>query len=299
PSSPPSYLSQPSQPSQPSQSTVSSRPTLSSQLAGPDQRSVVAGRDSGDDLLNVPGSLGVLDTTVNRVLALRPVPPGAGTLIVAAADHPVTRHGVSAYPPSVTAEVHQATVRGVSLGAATARQAGLGCEAVYARACGAAGDLATSDAMTSADVAALLAQGTELGARLAGEGLVCLGEVGIGNTTVAAALACALLGLDPAEAAGLGAASDTAMMARKADVITRALARARATYGDRLAGDPWTAAAALGGPEIVLLAGVTLAAARARVPVVLDGLVTSVAALLAVRDAPAVQAALVAGQRSR
>jgi nicotinate-nucleotide--dimethylbenzimidazole phosphoribosyltransferase len=273
--------------------------TRSSLLAGPDQRSVVAGRDSGDDLLNVPGSLGVLDATVNRVLALRSVPPGAGTLIVAAADHPVTRHGVSAYPPSVTAEVHQATVRGVSLGAATARQAGLGCEAVYARACGAAGDLATSDAMTSADVAALLAQGTELGARLAGEGLVCLGEVGIGNTTVAAALACALLGLDPAEAAGLGAASDTAMMARKADVITRALARARATYGDRLAGDPWTAAAALGGPEIVLLAGVTLAAARARVPVVLDGLVTSVAALLAVRDAPAVQAALVAGQRSR
>jgi nicotinate-nucleotide--dimethylbenzimidazole phosphoribosyltransferase len=273
--------------------------TRSSLLAGPDQRSVVAGRDSGDDLLNVPGSLGVLDATVNRVLALRSVPPGAGTLIVAAADHPVTRHGVSAYPPSVTAEVHQATVRGVSLGAATARQAGLGCEAVYARACGAAGDLATSDAMTSADVAALLAQGTELGARLAGEGLVCLGEVGIGNTTVAAALACALLGLDPAEAAGLGAASDTAMMARKTDVITRALARARATYGDRLAGDPWTAAAALGGPEIVLLAGVTLAAARARVPVVLDGLVTSVAALLAVRDAPAVQAALVAGQRSR
>jgi nicotinate-nucleotide--dimethylbenzimidazole phosphoribosyltransferase len=293
PSPPTSHLAQSQQPPQPPQSSQSS------QLAGPDQRSVVAGRDSGDDLLNVPGSLGVLDATVNRVLALRPVPPGAGTLIVAAADHPVTRHGVSAYPPSVTAEVHQATVRGVSLGAATARQAGLGCEAVYARACGAAGDLATSDAMTSADVAALLARGTELGARLAGEGLVCLGEVGIGNTTVAAALACALLSLDPAEAAGLGAASDTAMMARKADVITRALARARATYGDPQASDPWTAAAALGGPEIVLLAGVTLAAARARVPVVLDGLVTSVAALLAVRDAPAVQAALVAGQRSR
>jgi nicotinate-nucleotide--dimethylbenzimidazole phosphoribosyltransferase len=123
--------------------------------------------------------------------------------------------------------------------------------------------------------------------------------VGIGNTTVATALACALLGLDPAGAVGLGAASDTAMMARKQDVITRALARARAAYGDRLAGDPWIAAAALGGPEIVLLAGVTLGAARARVPVVLDGLVTSVAALLAVRAAPAVQAALVAGQRSR
>jgi nicotinate-nucleotide--dimethylbenzimidazole phosphoribosyltransferase len=302
PPPPPSHLSQSSL------LAKSSHLTRPSQLAGPDQRSVVAGRDSGDDLLNVPGALGVLDATVNRVLALRPVPPGPGTLIVAAADHPVTRYGVSAYPPSVTAEVHQATVRGVSLGATTARQAGLECEAVYARASG-AGDLATSDAMTSSDVSALLAQGAELGRRLAGipagggeragGRLVGLGEVGIGNTTVATALACALLGLDPAEAVGLGAASDTAMMARKADVITRALARARAAYGDRLAGDPWTAAAALGGPEIVLLAGVTLAAAQARVPVVLDGLVTSVAALLAVRAAPAVQAALVAGQRSR
>jgi nicotinate-nucleotide--dimethylbenzimidazole phosphoribosyltransferase len=138
-----------------------------------------------------------------------------------------------------------------------------------------------------------------LGRRLAGHGLVCLGEVGIGNTTVAAALACALLGMDPAEAVGLGAASDTAMMARKIDVVTRAVGRARAACGPALAGDPWAAAAALGGPEIALLAGVTLGAAQSRVPVVLDGLVTSVAALLAVRAAPAVQAVLVAGQRSR
>jgi nicotinate-nucleotide--dimethylbenzimidazole phosphoribosyltransferase len=123
--------------------------------------------------------------------------------------------------------------------------------------------------------------------------------VGIGNTTVATALSCALLGLDPAEAVGLGAASDTAMMARKADVVGQAIGRARSAYGSSVAEEPWLAAAALGGPEIVLLAGVTLGAARARVPVVLDGLVTSVAALLAVRAEPAVQAALVAGQRSR
>jgi nicotinate-nucleotide--dimethylbenzimidazole phosphoribosyltransferase len=129
--------------------------------------------------------------------------------------------------------------------------------------------------------------------------LICLGEVGIGNTTVAAALACALLDLDPADAVGLGAASDTAMMARKRDIVSRALDRARAKHGPRLAREPWLMAAALGGPEIVVLAGVTLGAARSRAPVVLDGLVTSVAALLAVRAEPAVQAALVAGQRSR
>jgi nicotinate-nucleotide--dimethylbenzimidazole phosphoribosyltransferase len=227
------------------------------------------------------------------------VPPDGGTLLVAAADHPVTRYGVSAYPPSVTAQVLAATERGVSLGATTARQAGLACQAVYARAAGEAGDLASSDAMTAPGVAALVAQGTGLGRRLAGRGLVCLGEVGIGNTTVAAALACALLGMDPADAVGLGAASDTAMMARKTDVVIRSLARARAAYGATLAADPWVAAAALGGPEIALLAGVALGAAQSRVPVVLDGFVTSVAALLAVRAEPAVQAALVAGQRSR
>ena len=266
-------------------------------LSGPDQRAVVAGRDSGDDLLTVPGSLGVVDAVVNRVLALREQPPVGGTLLIAAADHPVTRYGVSAYPAHVTADVYEATVKGVSLGATTARQCGLATEAVYARPAGPQGDLATSDALSPADVTELTRQGIAIGERLAREaGLVCLGEVGIGNTTVATALACALLDLDPGQAVGLGAASDTAMMRRKEEVVGRALRRARYAW---LKGDPWVVAAALGGPEVVLLAGATLGAARQRVPVVLDGLVTSVAALLAVRAEPAAQAALVAGQRSR
>ena len=269
-----------------------------SHLAGPGQNAVVAGRDTGDDLLTVPGSLGVLDATVNRVLALRPVPPSRGTLIVVAADHPVARHGVSAYEPSVTADVFDATTRGVSLGATIARQAGLDVEARYARLAGPGGDLVDADAMTVADAHSLVDQGRVLGRQLASRGLVCLGEVGIGNTTIAAALSCTLLGLRPSDAAGLGAGADTAMVRRKADVITRAVARARGAHGDRL-GDPWVMLASLGGPEVALLAGVTLGAAEHRVPVLLDGLVTSVAALLAVRAEPAVQAALIAGHLSR
>jgi nicotinate-nucleotide--dimethylbenzimidazole phosphoribosyltransferase len=269
-----------------------------SHLAGPDQRAVVAGRDTGDDRLTVPGSLGVLDTAVNRVLALNPVPPTGGTLIVAAADHPVTRHGISAFSPSVTADVLAATRDGVSLGAATARQAGLRVEAVHARPAGPVGDLVESDAMGLDDVDRLIAQGRTLGRRLAEHGLICLGEVGIGNTTVAAALGCALLDLSPESSVGLGASADAAMIARKRDVVSRALARARAAYGDDLR-DPRVLTASLGGPEVALLTGVTLAAAERRVPVVLDGLVTSIAALLAVRLEPAVQSALVAGQQSR
>jgi nicotinate-nucleotide--dimethylbenzimidazole phosphoribosyltransferase len=269
-----------------------------SHLAGPGQNAVVAGRDTGDDLLTVPDSLGILDATVNRVLSLAEVPPTGGTLIIAAADHPVARHGISPYQPSVTADVFDATTRGVSLGASIARQAGLDIEATYARLLGQGGDLVDADAMTVADAHSLVEQGKVLGRRLAGRGLICLGEVGIGNTTVAAALSCALLGLRPDDAAGLGAGADTAMVRRKKEVIAAAVARAHATHDDRLS-DPWIAVASLGGPEVALLAGVTLGAAEHRVPVVLDGLVTSVAALLAVRAEPAVQSVLVAGQVSR
>ena len=274
------------------------QPPTAGALAGPDQAAVVAGRDSGDDLLAVPGALGVLDTTVNRVLALCPRPPATGTLVLAAADHPVARLGVSPYPASVTADVLAASAAGVSLGASTAREAGLRVEVVHARAAGPTGDLASADALGAADVDALLAQGTRLGARLATDGLVCLGEVAIGNTTVAAALAAALLGLAPDDAVGLGAGADAAILARKRDVVATAVTRARAAHGALLT-QPRTLLAALGGPEVALLTGVVLGAAGCRVPVVLDGLVTSVAALLAVRIEPAAQAALVAGQRSR
>jgi nicotinate-nucleotide--dimethylbenzimidazole phosphoribosyltransferase len=269
-----------------------------SHLAGPGQDAVVAARDSADDLLAAPGSLGVLDAAMNRVLALRPEPPVGGTLVVAAADHPVARYAISAYPASVTKDVLDATRAGVSLGAATARQCGLLVEGIAAIAAGTAGDLIHNDAMSVADASALLRQGEEVGQRLAANGLICLGEVGIGNTTVAAALACVLAELDPDEVVGLGIDADTAMLARKRDVVTLAVNRARAVHRSSMT-EPTVMVAALGGPEFALLAGVTLAAARQRVPVVLDGLVTSVAALLATRMEPAVQAALIAGQRSR
>jgi nicotinate-nucleotide--dimethylbenzimidazole phosphoribosyltransferase len=88
------------------------------------------------------------------------------------------------------------------------------------------------------------------------------------------------------------------MIERKVEVSAAALARARARYGPAL-DDPLVLLAALGGPEIAVLAGVTLATAGAGAAVVLDGLATTVAASLAVRIEPAVAAHLVAGQRSR
>ena len=269
-----------------------------SHLTGPHPEAVVAARDTGDDLLAVPGSLGVLDRAVDRVLALPGGEPAGGTLVVVAADHPVAAHGISAYPASVTADVLAATATGESLGASTARQAGLRVVAHAAVSADPQGDLLTADALTATATAALVGEGRALGRELAAHGLVCLGEVGIGNTTVAAALVCGLLGLDPDDAVGLGAGADAAMLERKRAVVHGALERARAVHGPALA-EPLTVLAALGGPELAVLTGVTLGAAAAGVPVVLDGLVTSVAAAVAVRLEPAAQTALVAGQRSR
>lgn len=263
-----------------------------SHLAGPEQAAVVAARDSGDDLLAAPGSLGALDVAVNRVMALSAAPPCGGTLVLVSARHPVAELGVSAYPETVTEDVVSATRAGESVGATAARESGLRVEVHEAKAVHTQGNLRDMDALTRPDAESLVAAGRRIGAAAAEHGLVCLGEVGIGNTTVAAALTCRLLGLEPEAAVGLGSGADSAMLQRKRDVVAAALARTSSS-------EPMATLAALGGPDVAVLAGITLGAAAAGAPVVLDGLATSVAALLAVRLEPAVQANLIAGQRSR
>lgn len=276
-----------------------------SHLRGPEPERLVGATDAADELLSPPESLGVLDRALNRVLAVGAQDVTGGALVLAGADHPVTALGVSAFPASTTADVLAATVAGTSLGATSAAGAGL---AVIAADCGVAqaipgarearpagerGDLAARDAMTPADVAALVAAGRKIGVEAAASGLVCLGEVGVGNTTVAATLACALLDLEPQDAVGLGSGSDADMVARKRDVVAAALAR---TKGES---DPLRLLAMVGGPEIALLTGVTLGAAAAGAPVVLDGLAASLPGVIAARLEPAAQAYLLAGQVSR
>ena len=266
-----------------------------SRLRAPDQHDVVAARDVADRLLTTPGSLGVLDRAVDRLLAAGVAGPLAGTLVLAAGRHPVVAHGVSAYRAEVTEDVLAATAAGRSLAATAARAAGL--HLVVLDGGSSSGDLVAADALDPARVQELLDEGRATGAALGG-GVVALGEVGIGNTTVAAALAAAALRLDPAQVVGLGAGADATMLEVKRRVVGQALERARAVHGAHL-DEPATLLAALGGPELALLTGVALGAAEAHAVVVLDGLATSVAALLAVRLEPAVAAFLVAGQRSR
>lgn len=262
-----------------------------SHLRAPDQSAVVTARDQADDLLTVPGSLGVLDTVLDRLEAVG-APDGPGTLVIAAADHAVTAHGVSAFGSSVTADVAQATRKGMSMGAVAARAAGLALELVDAGIGSRRGDLVTTDALDHETYAALLARGRRLGAAVAGSGLVAVGEIGIGNTTVAAALAGAMLDLPGADVVGRGSAADSDMLERKIDVVDRAQRRVgRVGAGEALR--------RLGGGEFAVLTGVMLGVVESGGVVVLDGLATSVCALAAVRLEPAVAASLVAGQRSR
>jgi nicotinate-nucleotide--dimethylbenzimidazole phosphoribosyltransferase len=282
-----------------------------SHLRAPARHAVVAARDHADRLLTPPGSLGVLDRAVDGVVAAGGGATSGGTLVLAAADHPVARRGVSAYSPGVTRDVVRAALAGTSLGATAARTAGLGLRVVDAgvsggpvpgaeaiRPGGPRGDLVGRAAMTPEDARRLLDAGRDLGREAAAAGLVALGEAGVGNTTVAAALAGGLLDADPADVVGLGAGADAAVLARKWEVVTEAVARAR-RRSPALARDPMRALAELGGPELAVLAGVVLGAAAAGSAVVLDGYATSVAALVAVRLEPGAQPALVAGQRSR
>lgn len=312
----------------------------------PSQAAVVSAHDSGDVILSAPGSLGVLDRAVDKVLAVlgagrvegdgRAEAAGrvegrgvdrrgvdGGTLVLAAADHPVGKNGVSAYDHTVTRSVAEATLAGCSIGSIAAASSGMDVVVVDAgvdgspvagaldhRPSGPRGDLVGADALTTDDAEQLLHAGAALGASLsrgartaqgAGPWLVALGEVGIGNTTVAAALAAALLGVDAGTVVGLGAGSDTAILERKRAVVAQALERFRADRSGRAipSADAVDLLAAIGGPEIAFLAGVTRGVAGAGGVVVLDGLATSVAALAVTRDEPAIAAHLVAGQRSR
>ncbi|GAA0970318.1 5,6-dimethylbenzimidazole synthase [Nocardioides aquaticus] len=274
-------------------------PAPPSHLRAPANDAVVGARDEADVLLTPPGSLGLLDRYVDRVEAAmqeRRESAPTGQLLLVAGRHPVTSHGVSAYRESVTEDVLAASKVGESAGAVAAAAAGLDFEVVDAGT--ATGDLVTSDALSADQVSDLIERGRGLGAAVGSHHVLqALGEVGIGNTTVAATLAAVLLDLPASDVVGLGAGADTAMVRRKTEVVEAALARVHAARGPgQLL--PEEALACVGGPEFCVLAGAVLGAASTGAVSVLDGLATSVAALAAVRIEPGAAAYLVAGQRS-
>ncbi|MGE4427312.1 MAG: nicotinate-nucleotide--dimethylbenzimidazole phosphoribosyltransferase [Solirubrobacteraceae bacterium] len=278
---------------------------------GPDLRAGTAVRDRADLLVKPNGSLGVLEHTVERWAAWTgdvPPSPLRPAILVLAADHGHLGHGTSLYGGPVGGQIAAAAARGgTAVGVLARHHAGTllvadlglrgptpaGVHDARVRDGGTA-DLTVGPAMTEDEVAAALEAGAALVDDLLDRGGRCLvpGEIGIGNTTTAAALACALLDLTPEKAVGRGAGADAATLERKREVVRAALARTEGTITG-----PLVALRELGGLEIAGLVGAILAAAARRIPVVLDGFATGIAALVAVRLCPLVEAGLVAGHR--
>ncbi|TWJ27610.1 nicotinate-nucleotide--dimethylbenzimidazole phosphoribosyltransferase [Micromonospora sagamiensis] len=156
-------------------------------------------------------------------------------------------------------------------------------------------DLTVTAALTRDEARAAVETGIRVADELiaAGAGILLTGDMGIGNTTPSAALVAAFTGADPAEVTGRGTGVDDETYQRKVDVVRRALRRHRPDPAD-----PLGVLAAVGGLEHAALAGLILAAAARRVPVLLDGVIAVSAALAAAAFAPDAVGAMVAGHRS-
>lgn len=272
-----------------------------------------------DEKTKPRGSLGRLESLACRIAAIRGDLP-AGTLrpaiVVAAADHGVAEESVSAYPRSVTAQMLANFAAGGAAVCVLARQAAARVVVVDAGVIGAeplpdgvrsavvdgvrgTASIVAGPAMPRRVAVALIERGIALADDLVDEGveLVGVGDMGIANTTAASAICASLLPASPAAVCGPGTGLDDAGVARKVDVVRRALT-GNDDVGADGRGDPLDVLAAFGGLEIAFLVGVILGAAARRVAVLLDGFVTGAAALVAGALAPGAVEAMIAGTRS-
>jgi len=155
-------------------------------------------------------------------------------------------------------------------------------------------DLSQGPAMTRTEALLALDVGVETAEQAVADGARCLitGDMGIGNTTASAALIAAFTGRSAAEVTGRGAGADDEVLARKVEVVEAAVERLPATAG------PLARLAEVGGLEIAALAGFLIGGAAAGVPVIVDGVIATAAAVVAVALSPDTRGRLVAGHRS-
>lgn len=287
--------------------------SLRQRIAPPDEAAAAEAARRMDGKTKPLGSLGRIETLAAWLAAVHGSVEFSTTpraVVVMAADHGVAARGVSAYPRDVTAQMVANFARGGAAINVLARQMDVRTVIVDMGVAGrndwpsnvhrralAAGteDLAERPAMSDEAVRAAIATGADVAAGLAHDGcrLVATGEMGIGNTTSAAALTAVFTGRPASAVTGRGTGLGDEALARKVAVVEAALALHRPSPAD-----PLHALACLGGFEIAGLVGLILGAAASRLPVVLDGFIAGAAALVAVAIAPASRGYLVAGHRS-
>ena len=287
---------------------------LISQIGPLDEAAMEAARARQDALTKPRGSLGRLEALSVQLAGIfgNPRPRIWHKVIVTmAGDHGVVAEGVSAYPQAVTAQMVDNFLRGGAAINVLARHVGarvvivdMGVAAdlgpypglVVKKVAHGTGNIARGPAMTRQQAIQALMTGAEVvGAELAqGLDVLGVGEMGIGNTTPSAAIAAALTGCPPAEVVGRGTGVDDAGLGRKVMAVENALSLNQPDPTDAL-----DVLAKVGGFEIGGIAGAMLAAAAHHRPVMVDGFISTAAAMIAVGLAPQIKNYLVATHRSQ
>lgn len=283
-------------------------------IAPLDDRAAQAARARQDSLTKPRGSLGVMEDISVQLAGLArrcpPPLPEPAVIAVFAGDHGVHAQGVTPWPQEVTAQMVANFVSGGAVINALAAQSraevvvvdvGVAADLepvpglLPRRVRAGTRDMTREPALTRDETLAAVEAGIGVAGELISHGARCLltGDMGIANTTASAALVAVFTGEPPAAVTGRGTGVDDATLARKVTVIERALALHAPDPAD-----PVGVLAAVGGLEHAALTGYLLAAAAARVPVVLDGLIACSAALAARALAPDAVAAMIAGHRS-
>jgi nicotinate-nucleotide--dimethylbenzimidazole phosphoribosyltransferase len=283
-------------------------------ITPPDPEVAAAARTRQDRLTKPPGSLGRLEDLSVWVASCQGVCPPRQfqhpRVVVFAGDHGVTAAGVSAYPAEVTAQMVANFDAGGAAINVLAEAAGASVRVVdiavdapepLSPSIGAhkvrrgSGNIAVEDALSADEAAAAIQAGRQIADEEVDSGadLLIAGDMGIGNTTAATTLIAALTGSEPVAVVGRGTGIDDAGWARKTAVIRDALYRARALSADSIG-----LLRVCGGADLAAMAGFCAQAAVRRMPLLLDGVVVTAAALVAERLAPGARQWWQAGHRS-
>lgn len=285
-----------------------------SQIQPLDEPAMAQARARQDRLTKPPGSLGGLETLSIQLAGIlgKSSPRIQHKVIVTmAGDHGVVAEGVSAYPQAVTAQMVANFVRGGAAINVLARHVGarvvvvdMGVaadvsaypEVVVKKIAPGSANIAMGPAMSREQALSALSAGAEvIEAEIArGLDILGVGDMGIGNTTPSAAIAATMTGHAPAAVVGRGTGLDDAGLAHKVAVVEKALAVNRPDPTDAL-----DVLAKVGGYEIGGMAGAMLATAAHRRPVVVDGFISTAAAMIAVGLAPQLRPYLIASHRSQ
>jgi nicotinate-nucleotide--dimethylbenzimidazole phosphoribosyltransferase len=268
-----------------------------------------------DTLTKPLGSLGRLEDLAAQWVSIRRdefADPFRKAVYVFAADHGVTAEGVSAYPREVThqmvlnffaegaainvlAKLHHAQLHVVDAGVDADLDGVAGL--IHRKIARGTRNMFREAAMTDDELYRALAIGIELAneAAATGHNLIAIGEMGIGNTTSATAITCALTGARPELATGSGTGVDAAVRAHKVAIIEGTLKR---HFGHLPHPHPLEILRNVGGLEIAAMIGVVLGAASHRIAILCDGFISTAAAALAVAIAPNTVGYLIAGHES-